>query len=479
MEGSEVQTAAPIFAPPWADLAPERAPRLVGNHKCDVAIVGGGYVGLWTAIETKRRSPDSDVVVLERDHCGCAASGRNSGFALSWWAKAETLRKLLGDDAAVEICTGSSDCIDLLEGFCEENSVAFRRSGWICAATAPVQVGRWRPMIASCRELGAEPFQELTREELRARVDSPRHEGGFIDATAGLLDPGQLVRALRKHALAAGVRIFEGTPALSIDGTGPLDITTPAGAMQADQAVLAINAWAAGWRATRSLVVGIASDLIATAPDPDALQRANWTGYEGVTDARQMLHVYRPTPDGRVTLGLGGGGVAYGGKVNRRFFSNPSAVPGARRQLEDLFPDSIGRLPITHSWSAVVDRSATGMPVIGRFDHNPAVIFAVGWSGNGVATSIYGAKMISSALAGIDDEWARSPLWKLPRGKFPPEPLRYLGGQLVRRAVARAEDLEDAGRRADPLTRGLAGLAPGNFLPVGESRSPSEGKRDQ
>jgi glycine/D-amino acid oxidase-like deaminating enzyme len=183
-----------------------------------------------------------------------------------------------------------------------------------------------------------------------------------------------------------------------------------------------------------------------------------------------MLRVYRPTPDGRVTLGLGGGGVAYGGRVTKRFFSNPPGLSQAQRQLEQLFPDSIGRLPITHSWSAIVDRSATGLPVIGRFEHNPAVTFAVGWSGNGVATSIYGAKMISSALAGIDDEWSRSPLWKLPRGKFPPEPIRYLGAQMVRRAVARAEDLEDVGRRAGPVIRAIAGLAPGNFLPVGESK---------
>jgi glycine/D-amino acid oxidase-like deaminating enzyme len=465
-----VDSEPPRFAPPWADTNSERAPRLVGKYDCDVAVVGGGYVGLWTSIELKRRAPDSDIIVLERDYCGCAASGRNSGFALSWWAKVETLRKLLGDEAALELCAESNDCVDQLETFCTENSVPFRRSGWICAATAPAQVGRWRSLLQSCGELGAEPFYELTREELRARVDSPRHEGGFIDPTACLLDPGQLIRALRRHAIQSGVRVFEGTPALAISGSDPLDITVPEGTVKADQAVLAINAWAAGWRPTKSLVVGIASDLIATVPDPELLARVNWTGYEGITDARQMLRVYRPTPDGRVTLGLGGGGVAYGGKVTKRFFSNPPAFPRARQQLEWLFPGSIGRLPITHSWSAVVDRSATGLPVIGRDEHNPAVIFAVGWSGNGVAPSIYGARMISSALAGTDDKWARSPLWNLPRGKFPPEPFRYLGAQLVRRAVARVEDLEDAGRRAGPLTRRTSSLAPGNFLPVGESR---------
>ena len=134
----------------------EDAPRLTGEERADVCIVGGGYTGLWTAIRLKEHDPALDVVLVEADVCGAGASGRNGGFVLSWWAKFGALERLCGTEEALRLARASASGVAEIGAFCAENGIDahFRRDGWLWTATSPAQVGAWEGTIARVESLG-------------------------------------------------------------------------------------------------------------------------------------------------------------------------------------------------------------------------------------------------------------------------------------------------------------------------------------
>lgn len=449
------------------------APTFGGFAEVDVAVIGGGYVGLWTAIELKRRDPSCRVTLLEQKVCGAGASGRNNGFALSLWSKVGTLSKLIGSDAARQLAQASEDAIDDLEGFCRQEHIdaSFRRSGWLWAATSRAQLGSWDSTLRDCKRLGVEPFQRLSAAEVNARVPSPRHLAGVFDAKAATLHPGRLVRGLRRVALDRGVQLHEHSRVTRIEAGQPATVRTARGQLQASQVVLAINAWAAGWPGLRRSVVGIATDGIATEPIPERLEEMGWTNGEGVTDSRQLIHVYRTSPDDRISFGSGGRGVAFGAQFGRRFRASARHAPGTVSEFRRVFPQ-LRDVATAYYWSAVIDRSPTGLPLLGRLGAAGNILYGVGWSGNGVAPSLLGGRILASTALGVADEWSSSPLFGAHQGSFPPEPVRFLGAQLVRRGVAAKETAEDEGRRVHPLATALSRLAPANIVPT-QSTAPA------
>src|SRR5262245_32368181 len=216
------------------------APPLTGHARADVAIIGGGYVGLWTAIRIKQAQPSCDVVVLEQDICGGGASGRNGGFVLSWWPKLSSLAALCGTSDALAVARASQDAIGEIEAFCREHGIDahFRRSGWLWTATSKAQLGAWESVVALCEELGADAFRRLEPQEVARRSGSPVHLAGVFEASAATVQPAALARGLRRVALESGVRIFEGTRVESFGRGEPVVVRTDGGTLSAGKLVI-------------------------------------------------------------------------------------------------------------------------------------------------------------------------------------------------------------------------------------------------
>jgi glycine/D-amino acid oxidase-like deaminating enzyme len=205
--------------------------------------------------------------------------------------------------------------------------------------------------------------------------------------------------------------------------------------------------------------------MVATEPMADRLAESGWTGGEAVSNSRLLVHYYRTTKDGRVALGRGGGRLAYGARVNAHFDRNERQTRELERELPWLVPTAEG-VPVTHAWGGPIDRTPDGLPICGRLPGRVPIVFGTGYSGNGVAPSLTIAKILASSVLGRDDEWSGSGLNRGVPGRFPPEPIRFMGGLVVRQAVRRKERRDDNGQAVDPLTRALAGLAPTGFFRV-------------
>jgi len=444
-----------------------QAPPLRGEAAADIAIVGGGYVGLWTAIRLKELDPACDVVVLEQDICGGGASGRNGGFVLSWWPKLSSLAALFGETEAVRIARQSEAAIGWLVAFCSRHAIDadFRRGGWLWTATSAAQAGAWQGVVRLCERLGVDDvFTRLPPEEVASRSGSPVHRAGVLDRTAAIVQPAALVRGLRRVALERGVRIHEGTRVRSFSRRRPVALQTVttrgrAGRLRAQRLVIATNAWAAGIRELSRAIAVISSDMVVTAPLPDRLRAPGWHRDLAITDSRTMVDYYRLTADGRIAFGKGGWTIALGGRIGPRFDRHARRAAEVEADLRAYYP-SLSDVPVTHDWSGPIDRTPDSLPRLGRLGGREHILYGVGWSGNGVGPSVLGGRILASLALGRDDEWAGHPLVEGPAGRFPPEPLRFLGAHLVRAAVSRKERAEMAGKTPSRLAVALSRLAP-------------------
>jgi glycine/D-amino acid oxidase-like deaminating enzyme len=453
-----------LAASPPAEPAPLR-----GEQQADVCIVGGGYTGLWTAIRVLEAEPSARVVVVEADLCGSGASGRNGGFALSWWAKIATLVERVGSDEAFRLGDAAERAIAELGELCAAEGVEFRNGGWLWTATSRAQAGAWTGAVAACERGERRPFELLSAAAVQERTGSPAHLGGVFERTAATVQPARLVRALRDVAVRRGAVLHEHSPVVKLDRDAGV-VHTRAGSVRAESIVLATNAWLARVPELARAVVPLSSDIVATAPMPGRLETSGWTGGEAISDSRMMVHYFRTSGDGRVVFGRGGGGIGLGGRF--AFDSSPRRAAEVEADMRRLVPAAAG-VPVTHAWGGAVDRSRDGLPFFGTLRARVKLSYGAGFSGNGVAPSLVAGRILASLALGSDDEWSRCGLVGADPGRFPPEPIRFLGGSLVKDAVARKEGREDRGKRVDPVTRRLAALAPSGFFKAGGEHVPS------
>jgi glycine/D-amino acid oxidase-like deaminating enzyme len=302
---------------------------------------------------------------------------------------------------------------------------------------------------------------------------SATHLAGVFEATAGVVHPGHLVRGLRRVALERGVRIFEHSPMTDIDRSGSRPhVRTARGHVAAERVVLAINAWAARVPEYRPFLVVVASDIIATGRIPERLAELGWEPGLAVSDSRRLVNYYRTTDDGRVVFGKGGGTLAFNGKIGPVFNGPSPRRPEVAESMFRAYPPLRG-IAVDQSWRGPIDYAASGMPSFLRVGPAGDTFCAAGYSGNGVGPSYIGGRILASLVLGRDDEWASCGLTRPPAAHLPREPIRYLGGQLVRAAIARKERIEDRGGRPGPITLRLASLDPTGFVEAAQSRAAS------
>jgi len=434
---------------------------LKGGHMTDVVIIGGGYTGLWTALRIKELDPTVDVMLLEADICGGGASGRNGGLVLGWYAKLNNLISVCGEDEGVRLARAATHAVEEIGQFCDANGIDahFRMNGLLNVATTPLHDRGWRERVDRLQKLGITDVEfVLGNGEGASRGGSPRYLGGVFQRTAGMVQPALLARGLRRVAIERGVRIFEQTPVTEIHQGRPPVVRTLLGAVVAEKVVLATNAWAASIPELRRAITVLSSDMIATAPAPDRIESIGWTGGECITDSRLMVHYHQVTQDGRIAIGRGSGALAFGGIITDAFNQSDRRSAVVERGFRWLYP-AFATTPITHRWTGAVDRSRTNTLVFGALGGNPDIRYGVCYSGTGVEPSLVGARILASSVLERDDAWSGSRLNQGAAVLYPPEPVRFFGGVLVREATRIKEEGEERGESPSKPIAAIASLA--------------------
>jgi glycine/D-amino acid oxidase-like deaminating enzyme len=428
---------------------------LEGDASADVVVVGGGYLGLWTAWQLRELEPALDVLVLEATLCGHGPSGRNGGFCETLWGDAPTLRQQAGDAAALAVCRASEDAVRGIGAWCEENGVDawYRAAPMLRVATTASQVGSWDDTVRAAAELGAsEEVVALTAEETRRRCDSPLFHGGALYRLNATVHPARLALGLRARLLETGVRVHERTEVTRLDEKGHVETRT--GRVHAGSAVLAVNSATAGFPGHRRSLAVASSHIVLTKPVSEVLEELGWTGGEAIVDSRTLVHYTRTTRDGRIAFGWGGGRMGYGGRLATRLELDRGVVASAMESLVRFFPQLEGR-EITHAWGGPIDVSPTHLPIFGS---RGRVHHGFGFTGNGVGPSYLGGEILARLALDRRDERTSLALVEPDRKAFPPEPFRYVGGSAIRRALVAKDAAEDEGREAGPVTAFVASL---------------------
>lgn len=440
------------------------APALDGDARADICIVGGGLAGLWTAIELKRRAPATSIVIIESDICGGGASGRNSGMVLSQWAKFAALTRFCGVDGAVRLAEAFGRSPAEIGAFCETHNIdaEYRPDGWIWGASCAAHLGSWSGILSGLEAAGQHPFREVSRDEIAALAGTDAFHGGIHDATAGTIHPGKWVRGLRRVALEMGVIIHENTAMTRLIRQPTPAVVTQSGTVRAARVILTLNAWSLGLPELRDAILVIASDDAVTARVPERLAQAGYLRKPLISDSQIFVTGYRTTGDDRLNAGVTGGRLGFGSFRGQRF-EGPSLREADIRAAIARGHPALADIPLAESWYGPIDRTRSGLPLFGALPGSSDIFYGYGFSGNGIATTPIGGRILASLALDAKDEWSHCGLVRKPERWLPPEPIRYIGAHMVRAAIARADRLAYTGARPDLLTRRLVALAPGGI----------------
>jgi glycine/D-amino acid oxidase-like deaminating enzyme len=427
--------------------APEPAAALTARTSCDLAVVGGGYTGLWTALRAKERDPSCDVVLVEADVAGGAASGRNGGFCSAslthglgnglarWPGEMPTLERLGRENLAGIEATLGRYGID----------AEFERTGELDVATEDWQLTELVELAGRARDAGRD-LELLDAGAVRAEVDSPTYRGALWDRDGvALVHPAKLAWGLRRACLEAGVRIFERTPVRAIEEEGrSLRLRTPYGSVTAAKVALGTGGFPAPLRRLRHFIAPVYDYALVTEPLTDAqLASVGWTSRTGVGDAGNQFHYYRLTADNRILWGGYDAIYHYGGAVRAELERRPDTYALLAEHFFTTFPQLAG-LRFSHAWGGVIDTCSRFCAFFGTA-HGGRLAYAAGYTGLGVGATRFGADVMLDLLSGEPTERTRLAMVGSKPVPFPPEPLRYGAVQLTRWSMARADRRE--GRR--------------------------------
>ena len=433
---------------------------LTGEITVNVAIVGGGYTGLWTALALKARDPALRVALIEASLCGSGASGKNGGKVHGYWASLAGMAKNIGDDAALSVARAGTMAQDAIRDFVKDKDVWWREGGSVRVSAAPAQDTKIAAYVQTARRLGVpDTAVELSAAEMAGRCRSPVFRGGVFLPEGANVHPARLARALRAAAIKSGVMLFENTAMTGLDKGAPNRVATPNGQINARDVVLATNCELAAEPLARAHVSVFSSYAVMSEPAPAKLAQMGWTGDEGISDLRMFVHYFRTTPDGRVLMGSGSGPIAYGGGTTAdKLRQDAASALRAERALRRLLP-ALADVSIAEAWGGPIDVSADRLPFFKTMP-GTRVHFGCGYSGHGVNPSWIGGQCLASLVLGTSDMWTSLPLCTRALPCLPPEPFRYLGGTAVRRAILACEDAEERGQ-TPPLAASAIAALPG------------------
>lgn len=436
-----------------------RQPPLTSRMDVDVAIVGGGFTGLWTALILKERNPQLRVAILDAYRCGDGASSRNGGNVHGYWGALPTLLPIFGADKSIEAARLGTLAQGRLRKFAtaQRRDVWWVEEGYLRVATSPAQVKKIREFVRTARDLGlGDTLRQLPQGELRELCNSPRFLEGLLFTEGATVNPGRLVHELRQAALDAGISIFENSPVRSVQKGSVNFVETDRSALTARDVVLATYTGTMGLSPVAKSTTLFSSFPVMSDPDPEYLDSINYRKARGLADLRMFTHYFRRTKDGRVLMGSGSGPLEWGSAHNSEKLRNDGA--SARRAaigLQRFFPGMSGGVAM--SWGYPIEVTSDRLPYFGTLQ-GTRIHYGSGYSGHGVNATVIAGECLSSLILNQKDEWTTSAFCSRNRMTFPIEPFRFVGGTMVRDAIVRCEDAEDAGRRQPLIAQAISNL---------------------
>jgi len=407
------------------DLAPRAA--LPGDIDADVAIVGGGLTGLWTAWYLLERDPTLSIVVLEKEIAGFGASGRNGGWCSALFPRSTaSLERAHGREAALAMRRAMIATVDEVGRVAASLGleIDYAKGGTLAFARSAVQLEAAKAEVAEAARYGVDPI------EMRGPAS--------FDPNCARVHPAKLVRGLARAVEARGVTIHEGTEMLDY---APHTVTTAHGTVRANHVVIATEGYGATLRATRRRILPLYSLMIATEPLPDATwQELGIEHGQTFTDYRHLLIYGQRTADNRFAFGGRGARYHWGSAIRPEYDRVPAVFDHLRRTLGELFP-AIGDVAVTHRWGGPL-----GVPrdwhATASFDAAKGMAWAGGYVGDGLSTTNLAGRTLADLMTGTSSEltslpWVnhKSPAWER-------EPLRFVGANagLAAMTIADAEE---------------------------------------
>jgi glycine/D-amino acid oxidase-like deaminating enzyme len=416
------------------------SPPAEGAIEADVAIVGGGFTGLSTALHLRRADPSLTVAVLESEVVGYGASGRNGSFAMTVVGLGlDVLVKLKGRDFALAAQRYMEQAVDFLGEMVSTEGLDcdYTRPGFLRMATTPSYLERLQTEIELARSLGIEGIEWLDRDAARAQVRSDLYLGAWWEPRMALVNPLKLVREMKRRAAELGAAIHEHTPVTDVQRNARgLRLATPSATVQAGKVVFATNAYSHLLAPLRRKQVPAWTYVVATEPLRQAhFDAIGWEGRQGIEDARNLIHYYRVTPDDRLLMGGGPVGLSYGGDMDRD--SNAAAWSHLEAHIAQLFP-ALKDVKVEHRWGGPFSVTTDLTPALGYLGDRRAV-YSLGCVGHGVSMTQLNGRAIADLVLERDTDLAHGPFVNRRVIPWPPEPLR-LGVSLALRGYLQVED---------------------------------------
>jgi glycine/D-amino acid oxidase-like deaminating enzyme len=437
--------------PLWHDpgIMPEPQPPLSKDEQCELLIVGGGFTGLWAALQARERKPDADIILIEQTFVGDGASGRNGGFLSTSIAHGETNTEAQFPGEAEKIeALGRQNITELLDTLEHYGIDArYEETGTTNLALCPEIAEKLYEEYLEARAAG-EPVTWYDRDAIKEQVNSPLVHAGlrYKDGLCGVVDPARICWGLKDVLLnRLGVRIFEGTRMLSVKPAGESGMTTicDGGVIHSDKVLLATNAFTSSIGRIRNSVIPVWDYQIATEPLTDEqLDKIGWgkpDSRHALGDDLNMFHYFRLTRDNRITWG-GGGAVRYyfNRGIDHSLIDAPARYEQLATEFFEFFPQLEGEVKFTHRWGGIIATS-TRFCVVPGVKYNGRLAWAVGYTGHGVSASRFGARIGIELLGYAPSDILNMKLVTSRALPWPPEPFRWIAVRMTQLALVRAD----------------------------------------
>jgi glycine/D-amino acid oxidase-like deaminating enzyme len=443
----------------WHDSAPDDwtpRPSLPGHRDVDIAIVGAGFTGLWTAHSLISTDPSLRIAVLEREVAGFGASGRNGGWCSGLFPTSLTALAHTGDRAgAIALQRAMHATVDEVGAAAHIEGIDchFHKGGTVMLARTAAQLARAQIEVEAARAdgFGEGDLQLLGAAEARARLAATDVVGATFTPHCAAIHPARLVRGLARAVERRGVTIFERT---QVETISEGRVETALGEMRADVIVRATEGYTPSLRGHRRSLAPVYSLMVATEPLPQShWDRIGLDDRETFTDLRHLIIYGQRTADGRLAFGGRGAPYHFGSQTRASFDRHPRVFAALRRTLVELFP-SLRDVRFTHAWGGPLGIARDWFASVG-FDQATGLAWAGGYVGDGVGTSNLAGRTLADLILGratdlVSLPWVghRSPPWE-------PEPLRWLGVNTGLQVITAADREERLTNRASMLARAM------------------------